>query len=259
MRFPARSAAFTLVELLVVITIIGILMGLLLPAVQAAREMARAAQCRNNLHQIGLALDMYIDTQGVNGQFPIAAEMYNNNYVTSFVPNPHDWVSLAAAIAPFIEQSNVVTAFKIQTRSDEVQHPVRAEVFHCPDDVPGRIEDIATFIDPTGSGQYDPNPDSGNRTPNMNQVFTVPKTYFEWQDSSYDYPSSRVITYTLDASGNPVNVRGKTRAEFLRRRDGSPRPSSETTICFDFEPFHAARGSAGSRNYLYLDGHVENF
>ncbi len=53
---------FTLVELLVVIAIIGVLIGLLLPAVQAAREAARRISCQNNLHQIGLAAQLYHDT-----------------------------------------------------------------------------------------------------------------------------------------------------------------------------------------------------
>src|SRR5262245_66091767 len=72
--------AFTLVELLVVIAIVGVLVALLLPAVQAARAAARASQCKNNMPQIGLAVLQFCDTH--KGQFP---DWYHTSLTSSWI------------------------------------------------------------------------------------------------------------------------------------------------------------------------------
>ncbi|HWB12491.1 MAG TPA: DUF1559 domain-containing protein [Pirellulales bacterium] len=100
-----RPSGFTLVELLVVIAIIGILIALLLPAVQAAREAARRSQCNNNLKQIGLGLQHYADT---NKSFPYDALWgmnQNNPLLGTTVPTQltfhYPW---SVMILPFMEQ-----------------------------------------------------------------------------------------------------------------------------------------------------------
>jgi len=95
-----RIRGFTLVELLVVIAIIGILIALLLPAVQAAREAARRSSCSNNLKQFGLALHNYHDT---NKTFP----MGTNAYIDPGWPTAYPKGSQLTKLLPFMEQNTI--------------------------------------------------------------------------------------------------------------------------------------------------------
>src|SRR5688572_25307200 len=112
--YPVRRA-FTLVELLVVIAIIGILVALLLPAIQAAREAARRTQCSNNLHNIGLAIVNHHDTKKhlplSIGQWPEEIQRSDCNWIGATNPQPvvsgvtgfsgKGWI---VDILPFIEE-----------------------------------------------------------------------------------------------------------------------------------------------------------
>jgi prepilin-type N-terminal cleavage/methylation domain-containing protein len=124
-----RSSGFTLVELLVVIAIIGVLVALLLPAVQAARESARTLSCKNNLRQLALAVANY-ETQ-LNA-YPSAAIVADPNNVRS--GKQFSWVVM---LLPQIEQQNLYNQFDFGTTIfQQTQEPQATplSIMQCPSD-----------------------------------------------------------------------------------------------------------------------------
>jgi prepilin-type N-terminal cleavage/methylation domain-containing protein len=118
-----RSRGFTLIEMLVVIAIIGMLIALLLPAVQAARESGRRTSCSNNLHQLAIALQLYHDN---NKMFP---------------PGSYNGISTFAFLLPYLEKESIGDIVNFNVDSDD---PLNAAAWNA---------NVGAFICPSDPGE----------------------------------------------------------------------------------------------------------
>lgn len=181
--YPARTStrsAFTLVELLVVIAIIGILVGMLLPAVQSVREAARQTVCSNNMRQISLALALHESSRsefpaGRNGcSTTIGADQPTpeNPCGRLTIPNPLCGASGFVAVLPFIEQTSLFNNLEVrdgglwvddisdrrwwdeapQSKRDAMMF--RPSVFVCPSSDSNEISDVYAAIATSATGTY---------------------------------------------------------------------------------------------------------
>lgn len=144
LNLVASKRGFTLIELLVTIAIIAVLVALLLPAVQQAREAARQSQCRNNLKQIGISLHNYHDTYGAFPQGYVDGDRLGNGTVQD---NGWSWHT---RLLPFLDQSNLYDKFdlnyvpfggaSIPQNHETVATPLT--IFTCPTDTKPEITSL---------------------------------------------------------------------------------------------------------------------
>ncbi len=153
-----KQNAFTLVELLVVIAIIGILVALLLPAVQAAREAARRSECTNKLKQIGLAMHNFHDTQGHLPPGYTSTPTTNGSVPAGETIDSETWDATpgwgwGTYILPFMEESNLYSQIDLD---EAITHPDHINLVN---------QTVTSYLCPSASGGDDPftvNDESGN-------------------------------------------------------------------------------------------------
>jgi prepilin-type N-terminal cleavage/methylation domain-containing protein len=138
-----QNRGFTLVELLVVIAIIGILIGMLLPAVQQVREAARRIQCANNVRQVGLALMNY---ESAHMHLPSGWTT-----VSDFQPLEEPGWGWSAELLPFVEQNNIFKQIDLNVSIDAAAHhdviQLRIPVYMCPSDPAEEVQNMDVHLE----------------------------------------------------------------------------------------------------------------
>jgi prepilin-type N-terminal cleavage/methylation domain-containing protein/prepilin-type processing-associated H-X9-DG protein len=241
-RNAVHNRAFTLVELLVVIAIIGVLVALLLPAIQAAREAARRSQCSNNLKQLGLAVQMHHDAKQA--------------YPTGRNASDTRSVSWAYYSLPYLEQN---TMFRAYRKELEVFDDLNSQTFRTP---------VPTFFCPSRRGpaadrDFDNNDApttkpgvaaGGDYAANAGESMGAEGDAYDPTETGPIFTRSRInARHVTDGTSNTFCLGEKYITELVEEDETPPEPGRE----------HAYRGDssifAGDSRETVLRGTDERF
>ena len=205
---PLRRRAFTLIELLVVMAVIGVLVAILLPAVQQAREAARRSSCQNRLKQLGLAVLNYESTHSV---LPPGAVAARNGTATSNCEllgftNQESRAPWTVLLLPYLEQQQLYNEFKLEQPFFGLRHPIAGTanetaqtkpapaVFQCPSSPNSSIPTNLSYFGVQGGGPFPDCTGAG---------FYVGRVFF-YNGAFYINSSTRIADLTDGASNTAL-------------------------------------------------------
>ncbi len=223
-RSRIRSCSgFTLIELLVVVAIIGLLISILVPSLSAVRKNANRVNCASNLHQVGLAMQSYLEQN--DNHLPYASYMPS---VSAWpLPTPDTPPQPPPEPDPDLppEERDLAPGADGAVFLSELLLPYHhtRQLLACPQDVP----EISL---------------QWNRSD-----LNLGKSYYQTERSSYE-----LRMFFAGVAANEIANR------YLERRDIQVTPET-IWIMRDYNNFHGQAGQNGSRRYLYLDAHVTDF
>lgn len=282
MAVPAKwrrsDRGFTLVELLVVIAIIGILVALLLPAVQAARESARRTQCINHFKQVGLALHNYHDSRG---ELPVGQAAAGCKAGTTNIAEAR-W-GWSAQILPYMEDANLHDLINLDLEPHQQVEVIRTfiDVYLCPSDPQGEELVAFTAVIPGDTDAAKTNMDAIVDSTNHHCINTGPATHVRSADdaippdgafaafSSYSFRRftdglSKTLFIAETTGAGPQTNRGKNWS-ILNTNNTSRGINSDKTVPgggpdgvnWDYHFNGPSSYHPGGCNFLFGDGSVQ--